>query len=159
MLKIKGIYMSIVVLGQELNKKNQNVIVKLTDAIADTPVLPFFLKNYAALIEQGYAHPIMTGANTNKAVYIEIDSKIVAHIVFDMLKDVYNTAWIVFSCVDEDYRNLGLYKIMHKHFEIQAKKLGSTKIASFVHLDNKPRQASCESVGMKPVFYRMEKSI
>jgi hypothetical protein len=148
-----------ILLGKELTKKNQTCEVKITHNIGDSPVIPFFLKNYAALIEQGYSHPIITGANTNKAIYIEIDNKIVAHIVFDILKDVYNTAWIVFSCVDEDYRNSGLYKIMHKHFEIQAKKLGSTKIASFVHLDNKPRQASCESVGMKPVFYRMEKSI
>jgi hypothetical protein len=48
---------------------------------------------------------------------------------------------------------------MHKYFEIEAKKLGSTKIASHVHVDNIPRQASCESVNMKPEFYRMEKTI
>jgi ribosomal protein S18 acetylase RimI-like enzyme len=151
--------MSIVVLGQELNKKNQNVVVKLADTIAETPVLPFFLKNYAELIEHGHAHSVMAGTNMSKAIYLEIDNKVVAHIVFDILKDVYSTAWIVFSCVDKDYRNLGLYKIMHKYFEAHSKKIGATKIASFVHLNNKPRQASCESVGMKPVFYRMEKSI
>ena len=151
--------MNCYVLGQELNKHNQTVVIKLADAIGGTPVLPFFLKNFAALIEQGYAHPLMAGANASKAVYVEIDNKVVAHIVFDILKDVYNTAWIIFSCVDQNYRNLGIYKIMHKHFEIEAKKLGSTKIASHVHVNNIPRQASCESVNMKPEFYRMEKTI
>ena len=151
--------MNCYVIGQELNKHNQTVVVKLADAIGGTPVLPFFLKNFAALIEQGYAHPLMAGTNASKAVYVEIDNKVVAHIVFDILKDAYNTAWIIFSCVDENYRNLGIYKIMHKYFEIEAKKLGSTKIASHVHVDNIPRRASCESVNMHPEFYRMEKII
>ena len=146
-------------LAKELDNQNCVVVVKLVQTIGDSPVMPFFLKNYAQLIESGYAHPIMTGSNLSKAIYVEVNGVVVAHIVFDILKDVNNTAWIVFSCVDENYRGRGLYKIMHKHYEIQAKKLGSTKIASFVHVDNKPRQASCVSVGMKPVFYRMEKSI
>jgi hypothetical protein len=151
--------MNCYVLGQELNKHNQTVVIKLADAIGGTPVLPFFLKNFAALIEQGHAHPLMAGTNASKAIYVEIDNKVVAHIVFDIIKDAYNTAWIIFSCVDQNYRNLGIYKIMHKHFEIEAKKLGSTKIASHVHVDNILRQASCESVDMKPKFYRMEKTI
>jgi hypothetical protein len=151
--------MNIIELGQEFNKKNQTVVIKFTDRIADTPVLVFFLKNYAELIEQGLTHVHMAGANNNKAIYLEIDNKIVGHIVFELFKDFYNTAWIVLSHVDKDYRNLGLYHIMHKHFEIQAKKLGSTKIGSFVHVNNKPRLAGCESVGMTPIFYRMDKSI
>jgi ribosomal protein S18 acetylase RimI-like enzyme len=147
------------IIGQELNKNNQSMVVKYAAAIGGTTVLPFFLKNFAILIEQGYSHSLMAGTNSSQAVYVEIDDKVVGHIVFEIIKDGYNTAWIVLSCVDKNYRNLGIYNIMHKHFEMQIKKLGSTKIASHVHVNNKARLASCKSVGMEPTFYRMEKTI
>jgi hypothetical protein len=150
---------TITILGKELTKQNQTCEVKLAQSIVNTPVVPFFLKNFAELIEQGYTYSAMSGSNQSKAIYVEINGTIIAHIVFDILKDAYNTAWIVFSCVDKNYRNQGIYKIMHRHFEIEAKKLGSIKIASSVHLDNKTRQASCKSVGMIPAYYRMEKDI
>ena len=150
---------NIITLGQEQTKTNQTCTVKLANAIADTPVVPFFLKNYAELIEAGQAPNVMNGSNQSKAIYVEIADKVVAHIVFDVLKDSFNTVYIVLSCVDKNYRKQGIYNIMHKHFEAQAKKLGSTKIMSFVHVNNKARLISCESIGMKSEFHRMEKRI
>ena len=73
-------------------------------------------------------------------------------------------------CGDESLKNptaalhfaalqyFGIYNIMFKHFETQAKKLGSKKIMSFVHVDNH-RRLSCKSVGLNAEFYRMEKRI
>ena len=150
---------NITILGEELTKQDQTCVVKLAQTIGDTPVIPFFLKNYARLIELGHAPRIMNGSNYSKAIYIEIDNKIVAHMVFEIMKDTFNTAYIVLSCVDEIYQNQGIYKIMFKHFKSTVKKLGSTKIMSFVHVDNKDRLAIWQSVGMTPNFYRMEKKI
>jgi len=146
-------------LGNELTKNNQTCTVKTVNVIGDTPVLPLFLKNYAALIEKGYAPQVMNGTNQSKAVYVEINNQIVGHIVFDVMKDSFNTAYIILSCVDEKYQNQGIYKIMFKHFESIVKKLGSTKILSFIHADNQNRLAIWKSVGMIPQFYRMEKRI
>ena len=150
---------NITTLGQELIKNNQSCTIKLANIIADTPVVPFFLKNYSKLIELGHAPQIMNGSNYSKAIYVEIDSVIVAHMVFDIMKDTFNTAYIVFSYVDEAYRKQGLYKLMYKYFETTIKKSGSTKIMSFVHTDNSDRLAIWKSVGMIPQFYRMEKRI
>ena len=148
--------MTVTLIAKEKDKTGTEVLIHLANPIGGTPVIPFFLKNYAQLIEDGHAHPIIMGTNKSKAIYATIDNKVVGHIVFDIQEDVAKTAWIIFSCIDDNFRQRGLYKLIHKHFTVVAKTLGSTKIASHVHVTNKTRQASCESVGMKPVFYRME---
>lgn len=149
---------NVITLGKASTKGNQPYVVKFTDSIGDTPVLPFFLKGYAYLIENNQAGQIMNGTNQSKAIYIEINNKVVGAIVFDIFKDPFNTAYMILSFVDENFRNLGLYNTMFKYFEQQAKKLGSTKIMSFVHINNHVRLSS-KSNGMTAEFYRMEKRI
>jgi GNAT superfamily N-acetyltransferase len=143
----------------ETDRKGRVVEIGYSNNIGGTPIVPFFLKNYAKLMEDGFAHPFIMGTNKSKAVYAVANGEIVGHIIFDIQEDAYKTTWIVFSCVDEQYRGRGLYKLMHKHLESVVKNMGSQKIASHVHLDNKTRQASCVAVGMLPVFYRMEKML
>lgn len=151
--------MVITTLATEKDKKGSTVVIKNTTAIGYTPVLPFFMKHFADLCDRGWAHPIFTATNTTRAIYAEIDNKVVGHIVYNIQDDNVKTAWILLSAVDPDYRQRGIYNLMHKQFEAVIKKLGSKKIASYVHVDNKPRQASCESVGMKPFYYKMEKDL
>ncbi len=151
--------MAIKVIGTEKDKKGSEVIVKLADPIGGTHIIPFFYKNFHALMENGHAHLHMAATNMCKAVFVEIDGNLAGHIVFELLDDCYKTTWIYFSCIDDGYRRRGLYEIMHKHLMEHAIKLKSRKIASFVHVDNKIRQASCAKVGMIPAFYRMEQSL
>lgn len=141
------------------DKSGQIVEIGYANAIGGTPIVPFFLKNYAKLMEDGFAHPFIMGTNKSKAIYAIKDNKIVGHIIFDFQEDAYKTAWIIFSCVDESCRGLGIYKMMHKQLEVVAQGQGSHKIASHVHVNNRTRQASCVSVDMEPVFYRMEKML
>lgn len=152
--------MTITVLGNTIDKKGDAVTVKFTTTVQFTPVLPFFLKNFSELINLGFSHSLMpvVGRDT-KAVYVEINGQVVGHILFNYVDDVTKTAWIVLSAVDSNYRQRGLYNIMHEHFETVIKSQGSKKIASYVHVDNLARQASCASVGMKPFYYRMEKNL
>lgn len=151
---------TVITVGTKTDKKGSTVTVKSASSIQDTPVLPFFMRNFSALIERGWSHPVSPPVNNGtKAFYAEIDGKIVGHIVYNILEDPYKTAWIVFSCVDEEYRGRGIYNIIHDYFEGFVKTSGSKKIASYVHVDNLPRQASCESVGMRPFYYRMEKPL
>jgi ribosomal protein S18 acetylase RimI-like enzyme len=151
--------MADVVIGKEIDKTGAEVTVKLAPTIGNSKIVPFFLKNYAKLIEDGLAHPIITFNNKNKAVYAEINGQVVGHIVYEVQEDVAKTGWITFSCIDDNFRQRGIYNILHRHFETTVKQAGSKKIASHVHVTNMPRQASCASVGMKPVFYRMEKEL
>ncbi len=145
------------IIGTEKDKTGAEVIVKLADPIGGSPIIPFFYRHFATLIENGHTNPLMSGTNKSKAVYVEIEGKLAGHIVYEFLEDPYKTTWITFSCIEDDYRRRGLYEIMHRHLEDLAKKANSRKIASFVHVNNTVRQASCAKVGMEPVFYRMEK--
>lgn len=152
--------MAIKVIGTEKDKSGADVVVKFADPIGGTPVVPFYYRHYSKLIESGFTNPIIIGTNLrHKAVYLEIGEVFAGHIVFEILDDPYKTLWITFSCVEDDFRRRGLYEIMHRHIEQYAKKHGCMKIASFVHVDNKVRQASCAKVGMQPQFYRMEKTL
>ena len=146
-------------IAMESDLTGQLVKIYHTNAIGTTPVVPFFLKHYARLIEDGYAHPVMVSTNKSKAVYVTINDEVAGHIVYEIQDDLYKTTWIYFSCVEDKFRKRGLYKIMHRHLENVVKKAGSVKIASFVHVDNIVRQKSCEAVGLKPFYYRMEKDL
>lgn len=151
--------MADILVAKETDKTGAEVQIRMAQAIGGSPVLPFFLRNYAQLIDDGHSNPFIFGTNKSKAVYAEINGNVVGHIVYDILDDNYKTAWIVFSCIEDGYRRRGLYSIIHRHFEQIVKNAGSKRIASHVHVDNKVRQASCEAVGMKPDFLRMEKTI
>jgi hypothetical protein len=137
----------------------EEVLIKLSNAIGGSPIVPFFLRHYSELIANGHAHPVIVGTNKHRAIYAEIDGKVAGHILFEIHEDSYKTAWITFSVIENDFRRRGLYDILHTHFEKFVKSIGSKKIASTVHVNNTVRQLSCAKVGMIPVFYRMEKEL
>jgi len=145
-------------IGTEQDKLGATVLVSFIDAIGGSPLVPLLMKNFAKLIEDGHGANYVAFGNKNKAVYIEVDNKIVGHIVYYHIPDdSLNTARIILSWVDENYRQRGLYKILHKYFELVLKTAGSKRIASYVAIDNIARLSSCESVGMQKHSYRMEK--
>jgi RimJ/RimL family protein N-acetyltransferase len=146
-------------LKTEKDKTGVDVEIKYCPLIGGTPVMTFFLSQFVKLLESGHTHPHIPGNNRGKAIYATIDGQIVGHIVFEILDDYSKTTWITLSAVDANFRGRGIYDMMHKQLEEYMPKLGSRKISSFVHVDNTARQASCQKVGMKPVYYRMEKDI
>jgi GNAT superfamily N-acetyltransferase len=117
------------------------------------------MKQFVDLYNLGWASPYFSASNFSRAVYAEINQRVVGHIVYNVLDKGIRTAWICLSAVDPDYRQCGIYKLMHTQFEAEAKRIGCGKIASFVHVDNLPRIKGCESVGMEPKFYKMEKDL
>lgn len=145
--------------AKEKDKTGTDVIIRFANPISGTPAVPFFLKNYGKLIEDGYAHPIIAGTNKSKAIYATINNKIVGTIVFDIQEDVAKTAWIVFGCIDDNFRQRGLYKLIHKHLVTIAKNLGSTKVTSLVHVNNRAMLETSVKLGKKPIFYRVEMEI
>jgi hypothetical protein len=146
------------IIARELDRNGSQVVVKYTDSLANTPVTPIFLRNLAELIDNGHTNSSMSGHNNCSAIYVEVDNKVVGHIVFDIIKSN-KSAWIVLSGIDGSYRKRGLYSIMHKHFEKVIIELGCDKIQSHVHVTNTDRLASCNAVGMQPEFYRMIKHL
>jgi ribosomal protein S18 acetylase RimI-like enzyme len=146
-------------LGTFKDKAGIDLKIKYCAAIGGTECMTFYLNQFVKLLASGFTHPHIPGHNKCKSLYATDNGKIVGQIVFEVQEDYCKTTWIYLSSVDENYRNRGIYNMLHKNLEQLMPQLGSRKVASFVHVDNLVRQASCKKVGMKPVYYKMEKEI
>lgn len=146
-------------LAVEKDKAGIDLTIRYCPIVGGTECMSFFLKHFVKLLESGFTHPHVPAHNRCKAIYAIDNGKVVGQITFEVQDDYCKTTWIYLSAVDEAYRGRGIYNILHKHLEEFMPQLGSRKIASFVHVDNLVRQASCKRVGMKPAYFRMEKDI
>ena len=146
-------------LTDKIDSTGVQVQINFAPTIGESPVLPVFLREYAKLMEQGYATYNLVSNNRSKAIYAVIDNKIIGIMVYDFAEDIVKTTWINFSFVDEKFRKRGIFKILHQVLEEQVKTAGSKKICSAVHVDNDTMLKSAKSVGRLPIFYRTEKQI
>jgi RimJ/RimL family protein N-acetyltransferase len=146
-------------LGNAVDKRGNKLTVNYSETFGSSPVVSFFMRNYADMIDDGHAHSLITGSNKSHVVYITHNDRVVASVVYDIQDDVYKTAWIVFTCVDPEYRDRGLYKILNKHFEQVVTTDGCKKISSLVHVNNEKSFNARKAIGYVPVFYRMEKEL
>ncbi len=145
-------------LSTEQDSLGNEIQIFKIDEIGMSPIYPFFLRQMADLIDNGFSFSQTTWDDrTCGAVYAEQDGKILGHIVYDTRKP--GNLWITLSAVDEEYRGRGIYTILHNYFEQVAKEKGCRYISSHVHVKNLVRQKSAEKVGMKPVFYYMAKKL
>ena len=143
----------------KIDSTGVSVQINFSPTIGESPVLPIFLREYANLIDQGYAQYNMIGSNRSKAIYAVIDDKIIGIVVYDLADDITKTTWVNFSFVDQQFRKRGIFKILHQVLEEQVKTVGSKKICSTVHVNNDTMLKSAKSVGRLPIFYRTEKRI
>ena len=151
---------TVITMGTAIDKTGAVVKIKYCNRVGLGPVelMSFFYRNEAELIENGHGISWPNFYPTSHAVYVEIENKIVGHIVFNYIEERRQTH-ISLSAVDKEYRKRGLYKIMHLEFEKISKKLGAIQITSFVHVNNTVRLESAKSVDFHPEFYKMVKYI
>ena len=129
------------------------------DTLEGSPALAPFMRNYADLIANGWARPFTPHNNKHKVVYAVDDNDVVmGGIVYSITPET-STGWIVFSFTEPQFRQQGVYKVLHVELEKRLRLSGVIDLASHVHVDNKVRQISCEKVGMVPEFYRMHKKL
>lgn len=148
-------------LGTIEDKTGAKVIVKhaRTLILAPLELIAFYYEYKSKLLRDGHGrNAIMSDPDLHQAVYIEVDNKIVGHIVFKHIRD-HKIAWIDLSAVHVDYRRRGLYSILHDFFEKVSKEQGAIEISSLIHVNNIGRLKSAEAKGFKPQFYRMSKKI
>lgn len=146
------------ILKTEIDKIGQEVVVKYCNRVGQGPgqLMSFYYRQKADLIDDGFSGSEVGITNSCQAVYLEIDSIVVGHILFELFKDEYRT-FIVLSAVAKEYRNRGLYKIMHYAYEDISRELGARVISSLIHVNNTVRLKTAESVGFMPQYYRMRK--
>lgn len=147
------------ILSKETTRDGTTVEVRHTDDLVSSIVYPFFLRQYADLIERKLtipaAHPPLSKCS---AVYLMDAGDILGHIVYYTLYE-HKTSSIVLSAVRSDCRGRGLYDIMHKHFEQCARQRGCLHLTSWTHKNNTSRHRSAAKVGLKPEYIVMGKYI
>jgi ribosomal protein S18 acetylase RimI-like enzyme len=109
--------------------------VKRCATIAHTPVLPFFLKSFAEVIEEGFADSLIVGTNSHSAVYIEFENRVVACVVYAIPKDS-QILWKLLTAVDAQHQRQGIATHLNQLVEKIAVYVGCSKIQSTVHKNN-----------------------
>jgi len=149
-------------IATETDKLGNIIEIMHCDSITEVRGLyTFFLRQTADLIDNQLAYPLTTWDDSDAAIYITQDDKILGHIVYSLggPQKRKGVIWISLSAVDPDYRGRGLYTIMHKYFEQIGRDNGCTSMASLIHKRNSTRLKSAEKVGMIAVFNYMMKDI
>ena len=141
-----------------VDSSNEPCDLYACDSLIDCPALPLFLQTYAEIISKQWSNPTLSWSNKSRMIWAEKNGTVVGGICWDWLVE-YRMAWIVLSFTDPAQRGRGINSIVHSVFEVEARKLGAVRISSLVHVDNISRQKSAEKVGLKPQFYRMNKSL
>ena len=153
-------YKLINILGTVTDKTGKEVVVKYSGFVGGgpLPLLSFYYRSMAATIDNGHAWTNIEIHDKCKAVYAEIDGKIVGACVVDW-DPSYLSLYVVLTAIDKEYRGRGLYKIIFDFLEQKAKELGAVEITSLVSLTNKTSLEARKSVGMMPVAYKMRKPL
>lgn len=117
------------------------------------------LKSYAELIDNNLSigNSISFG-NDSQVIWAENVGKPVGGICFNVRKDLLQV-WINFSFTENSWKGKGVNYECHMALEKYMRENNLSNIASHVSANNISRLKSCEKVGLKPTFYRMEKFI
>lgn len=153
-------YKLINVLGTVTDKTGKEVVVKYSNFVGGgpLPLLSFYYRSMADTIDNGHAWTNIEIHDKCKAVYVEIDDKIVGACVVDW-DPAYLSLFVVLTAIDKEYRGRGLYKIIFDFLEQKAKELGAVEITSLVSMSNTTSLEARKSVGMMPVAYKMRKPL
>ncbi len=137
------------ILSHETMKDGTPIEVLFTTDVSKSRLHSFYLRQYAELIDRKLTYPMTFPLIDNfSAVYVTANDEILGHIVYKVGTEN-KLSYIVLSAVRGDLRGNGLYEIMHKHFEHQAKINGSRYISSWTHKNNTSRQRSAAKVGLE----------
>jgi len=141
------------------DKLGDTYTVWFTSSIKDVDNLfIMFLRQYADLVEAGHAPmgsnlPIFAATPT---IYIKYGDEIAASITYRIDG---NSAWIIFTNVDDKYQRRGLYNQLHKSYENAVIRVGCTHSGSLLHVNNTRIRTIAEVNGYTPEFVRMTKKL
>jgi GNAT superfamily N-acetyltransferase len=147
--------------GQETDAQGNVLDIWFSDLIASTPAMAPFLRQYAALIEQGFASPYVAWGEVNKLhiVYAtNSEDLVVGGIAFEY-RPIAKEGWLTLSFTEPEFRGRRINGLLHEYFEEIVARRGGKQIASFVHIDNTSRMKAAERVNFVPQYHRMVKSV
>jgi GNAT superfamily N-acetyltransferase len=154
-------------IDQTTTKNNVPVQIWQSTTLDWTPVLGLVLRTYAEIVENKFATPTVQPLDfgkkrhkQTKVIWAQLeDGTPIGGIYYRLDKDLSTPAFILLSFTAPEHRGQGVNSLCHTYVEKDCIKLGYTRIASVVHLNNESRLKSTVKVGMKPIFYTMYKKI
>ena len=127
--------------------------------LANSKAFAFVIREYADLIERGYADNELVFGNGSKVSYIlATDGSVVAASVWH-IDETKRSAWILFSATKKQHQGQGLYTKLYNFIEDLCKKQNVVVIYSGVHVDNQKMIDVAKSVGRIPSSYRIKKML
>lgn len=144
-------------LGTETTRDGQKVEIKFVrfQDISDAKLTSFFLRQWADLIDSGYANSsYLPKLSTARILFTTIDDVITSHLIWTWNNKV---SFIDFTAVDKNYRQQGLYKILHTYYDkimIEQKAIASR---SQLHIKNEAIIAGAKKEGYEVEYVRMVK--
>lgn len=147
-------------LATVVDKTGKDVVVKYCEYVGAGPkaLLSFYYRSMADTIDNGHASTKIEIHDKCKAVYVEIEDKIVGACIVEWQASI-QTVYVVLTAIDKEYRGRGLYKIIFNYIEKKAKELGAGEITSIVNINNEASINARKSVGMMPVAVYTKKRI
>ena len=140
------------------NTKPEGMTVH-TEMLEGSKAFSAFMREYAALIDLGWARPYTAHNDKHKVIYaLSADKQVMGGIAFG-INTITKIGWIVLSFTVPEFRKLGVYTTLHFELEKRLRAMGMTDLSSHVHVDNAVRQIGCKKVGMQPEFLRMNKKL
>lgn len=140
-------------------KTGEDIKIYHSDTLIDSKAVSLMFRLYADLIDNKFTLGNYFGFNKdNSIIWAECDNMVVGGICYKNNLELFQ-CWIEFSFTHPDWRNKGINYVCHFELEEICKSSNIRHIASQVSVNNISRIKSCEKVGLKPTFYRMNKVI
>jgi hypothetical protein len=122
-------------------------------------VTTFFLRHLADLIENGHStNNFIPTLAEKRIIYLKLFDEVIAHIVWEWHG---NSTYIVFTAVSDNYKNRGLYAMLHHYYEERIK--NSTPPAQFsksqLHVNNNRIVELSKKNGYEIEYYKMIKKL
>jgi len=117
--------------------------------LAYSPAFTSIMSAFVDLLKAGQTNPRLEFGNLAQVVYMTDDneSKVLGASVFNITPE--SEGIIMFSFVDPEYRNQGLYMEMYNDVEKRLISQGAVIIGSGTWIDNLPMRKALESTGRK----------
>jgi hypothetical protein len=153
--------MTVKFLATELDSLGNTLQICQYPTLAWSPAYPLFIKTYAELVEQKLCGSFSAwDDHTCGVVYAELDGKVVGALVYDTAHPEFTESlWVTLWCVDQAYRQRGIFQILFKYFENIARELGKNSILGHIDLNNHSALKANYSVGMQPICYLIGKKL
>lgn len=118
-------------------------------------VTAFFLKQWAELIELGFADSTYVPDITScRVLYITSGDKIIGLRMWTWYNNITN---IILTSIDENYRRRGLFEILTRYYDDRVIKGNCLKSKTQIHVNNIAMVKAAEKTGYKLEFVKMVK--